>query len=94
MSCSHCFHNAVCGNSSVYNDASQCKTFVDKDSVVSIDILHKVQHTCEQLKADCRSLMYDNEDLHERIRAGEDELRHLRTIKQTLEMCSGRKFDY
>lgn len=94
MACTHCLHHSVCGSSSPYSDSSQCKTFVDKDSVVSIDILHKVQSRCEELRAECRDLRFDNEALYERIKANEDELRHLRIIKQTLEMCSGKKFDY
>lgn len=94
MACNHCFHNSVCGSSSPYSDSSQCKTFVDKDSVVAIDILHKVQIRCEDLRDECRNLKFDNEALYERVKASEDELRHLRIIKQTLEMCSGNKFDY
>lgn len=94
MACNQCFHNQVCGSASPYSDSSQCKTFVDKDSVVSIDILHKAQSECDSLRAECRVLIEDIRTMKSTLNVTEGELRYLRIIKQTLEMCSGRKFDY
>ena len=87
MACNQCFHNSVCGSSSPYSDSSQCKTFVDKDSLVPIEVLHKVREELADAKTQIHSArchMVDNEK----------ELHHLRIIKQTLEMCSGRTFDF
>ena len=94
MACNQCFHNFVCGSASPYSDSSQCKTFVDKGSVVPIDILHKAQSECDSLRAKCRVLNEDIRTMKSTLNATEEELRYLRIIKQTLEMCSGRKFDY
>lgn len=87
MACNQCFHNSVCGSSSPYSDSSQCKTFVDKDSLVPIEVLHKVQEEV----ADAKNQIYISRCRTVDI---EKELHHLRIIKQTLEMCSGRKFDF
>lgn len=87
MACSQCFHNSVCGSSSPYSDSSQCKTFVDKDSLVPIDVLHKVREELAEAKHDRHVAKCRMVDI-------EKELHHLRIIKQTLEMCSGRKFDF
>lgn len=85
--CSNCFHSSVCGNSSPYCDASLCKQFLARDSVVSVDILHDVQSKCDRY-----GMLY-----HEALRSAnslEAEMKQLRLIKQTLEMASGTKFDF
>ena len=94
MACNQCFHRNVCGSSSAYSDSSACKTFVDKDSVVSIDILHNVQDKCEELRERCRDLATRMQGMSESKSCDAEELRYLRIVKQTLEMCSGRKFDF
>lgn len=94
MACNQCFHCSVCGSSSPYSDSSQCKTFVDKDSVVPIDVLHNVQNKCERLIGEHRDLTTKLRAMEEHLKMNEEELRYLRIIKQTLEMCSGNKFVY
>lgn len=94
MACTQCYHRSVCGNYSPYNDSSQCKTFVDKDSVVPIEVLHKLQQEYDHLAKKCKdlSLALDTATMH--AKGLEEEMRYLRVIEQTLEMCSGRKFNY
>ena len=93
MACNHCYHNSVCGSASAYCDSSECKSFVDKDSVVPIEVLHKAQDACEKLREECRDLATARRSMKEYIEEVEDEMRYLRVIKQTLEMASGHKFD-
>lgn len=93
MACDRCFHRSVCGSASPYSDSSECKTFVDVDSVVAIDVLHKAQSNCEKLHEECRDLLIENQHLKERANEYKEELRYLRIIQQTLEMASGKKFD-
>lgn len=93
MACHQCFHNSVCGSSSPYSDSSECKTFVDKDSVVPIELLHKHRDAYEKLNDERRGFIMNIRSLEGIIEKNEEELRYLRVIKQTLEMCSGKKFD-
>lgn len=94
MACNQCFHHAVCGSSSPYSDSSQCKTFIDKDSVVPIEVLHKAQIECERLDKYNRDLKLALNTAETHASNLEIEMRYLRVIEQTLEMCSGRKFNY
>lgn len=87
MVCGDCFHCSVCGSSSPYNDVSQCKQFIRKDSIVSVEKFNDLKS-----KRDRYEMLY-----HEALRSMEDfesELKQLRLIKQTLEMASGLKFDF
>jgi hypothetical protein len=92
MACSQCFHNSVCGSASPYSDSSQCKTFVDKDSMVSIDVLHQIHNRCQKLQEERNALTADLHTMRACMAENEEELRYLRIIKQTLEMCSGSTF--
>ena len=92
MQCSNCFHCSVCGSSSPYSDASQCLTYLAKDSVVSIDILHGVQDTCENLRTELRQQKMLYSEVMDALNKNEEEMKYLRIIKQTLEMSSGMKF--
>lgn len=87
MKCCNCIHSVVCGSSSPYNDASQCKQFVHKDTAIACEKLDDLQKRCGRYE-----MLY-----HEALRgyeALEAELKTLRLIKQTLEMTSGMKFDF
>lgn len=94
MKCSDCFHQCVCGSASIYCDASQCKTFVDRRNVVSQDVLSSVQDACERLREEVRDFKLENERLEACFAEMEEEIARLRIIKQTLEMSSGLKFDF
>ena len=94
MTCGDCFHGSVCGSSSRHCDVSQCKAFVNKNSVVSIDVLNSAHERYEKLREDARDIHFENMNLKERIQEKDDELSRLNIIKQTLEMASGLKFDF
>lgn len=94
MKCSGCFYYSICGSASMHNDASMCKQYVDKGSLVSIDVLHNVQDTCEDLRKKIRSLTAENKHLELCLEDANRELRDLKIIKQTLEMMSGTKFEF
>jgi hypothetical protein len=87
VKCCNCIHSVVCGSSSPYNDASQCKQFVHKDSVIAVENLDDL------LKQRNRYEMLYHEALRD-YDALEAELKPLRLIKQTLEMASGAKFHF
>lgn len=93
MYCHECFHSCACGQSSQYNDASQCKNYIRKDAVVPVEVLNKVQDACEDLRTKVRSLQVENRSLEQSLEDAYREMRDLKIIKQTLEMSSGMKFD-
>lgn len=94
MICSHCYHRCACGSYSKYSDATQCKQFVGEKSVVSLEVLTRVQESLERQKEDNRDLYFQKQNLEEQLTEMREELLQLRIIKQTLEMSSGMKFDF
>lgn len=93
MKCSNCFHYDVCGEGTMYNDASMCKQYLQRDLVlcgaaykVVCEELEKLQKRNMKLELELASCERENRDL-------EREVELLRIIKQTLEMQSGMKFD-
>lgn len=94
MHCHECFHYSICGDSGLYTDASQCKQYINKSSIVSAEILSNVQDTCEDLRTKIRSLEAENKHLVICLEGERRKLRTLMIIKQTLEMASGMKFEF
>lgn len=94
MVCSNCYHRWACGSYSKYSDATQCKQFVDEKSIVSLEVLTRVQESLERQKEDTRDLYFQKQNLEEQLAEMQEELLQLRIIKQTLEMASGLKFDF
>lgn len=93
MRCSNCFHYDICGEGTMYNDASMCKQYIQRDLVLYGSAYKVVCEELERLQA--RNARLETE-LGFRDAAYHDlekEVELLRIIKQTLEMQSGMKFD-
>lgn len=93
MRCSNCFHYDICGEGTMYNDASMCKQYIPRGRVLCGPALEVVEKELERLQA--RNARLETE-LGFRDAAYHDlekEVELLRIIKQTLEMQSGMKFD-
>lgn len=94
MHCHECFHCSACGQSSQYNDASQCKNYIRTCDLVPIDVFNQLRDTCSDLGTKVESLKSEIKHKDFLLNDAMREMHDLKIIKQTLEMSSGLKFDF
>lgn len=93
MHCRNCFHYYICGDASMYNDASMCKQYIDNGDVLCGSARKVIEEELTKLKELNRRLDMELTSCERENRDLEREVELLRIIKQTLEMQSGMKFD-
>ena len=97
MSCHKCIHKCVCGNSSCYLDAVECKQYKEfreyEELIRCKDMYERSIETISEMNRDIEKMRAEIEYWKQSFENQAMDMARLQIIKKTLEVITGRKFD-